>query len=317
MTTVLENEQKKTQTAQLAAAAAASAAACLALGKLFLFWYTGSMVVALSAWDSCMDVFVSLINRKIIRFARQSADSEHPYGHGKAESIAAFGQGSLIAGGALIILVSSVQKLYQAALGKLEPTADSWFAVVFFVATAGVSFTITAWLKHFGNKYRSPALMADSEHYKMDVLANFASAISVACIILTKKPWLDPLLACIFAVYIALGGYKLLKESANELMDRDVPENLKHEALTIIEATSEKIIDVHKFRGRKSGHRYFFDFHVTLPTSLNFTEVHLIVEQIEDNLQAQFDADVVVHADPDILPEAESSIVAISRRVLK
>ena len=313
---VKSSEKTAIQTAQWAATAAAFAATGLAIGKLFLFWFTGSMVVALSAWDSCMDVMVSLINRKIIHFARQSADTEHPYGHGKAESIAAFAQGTLISGGALIIFVSSVQKLYHALQGKPEPTADTWFAVSFFVGASALSLLITMWLKHFGKRFSSPALLADSEHYRMDVVANIASAVSIACVLLTQKVWLDPLLACVFSIYIAFGGYKLLKESANDLMDREVPEEIKTEALSIVEATSSMIIDVHKFRGRRSGHRYFFDFHVTLPTALQFAEVHVIVEKIEDNLQSRFDADVVVHADPDILPEAELSTLALTKRPL-
>jgi len=72
----------KTSGARRAAVYAAWGAGALALCKLILFFMTGSMVVALSAWDSTLDVFVSALNQKVIHFARQSPDSNHPYGHG-------------------------------------------------------------------------------------------------------------------------------------------------------------------------------------------------------------------------------------------
>lgn len=313
--TQAERHALRIRSAQWAASGAAIAALLLAGGKIGLYGLTGSLIVALSAWDSCMDVAISLLNRSIIRFARQNADSEHPYGHGKAESIAALGQGALIAGGAIVILISSVQSLYRAWKGSGEALAAQWPAALFFVGAACLSILITLWLSYFGKRYNSPALMADSEHYRMDVIANLASGVGIAAVILTGKGWLDPLIASLFAVYIAWGGYRLLRTSVDELMDHDLPEDVKKRALDVIAGTSEKVVDVHKFRGRRSGHRYFFDFHVTLPAGMNFADVHSVTERIEDNLLLAFDdADVVVHADPDTLPMSEDLPVAMSRR---
>jgi ferrous-iron efflux pump FieF len=97
--------------AQNAAFFAAISAACLVVGKLGFFFFTGSLVVALSTWDSVMDVIVSLANRQVIQFARIDADHNHPYGHGRAESIAALAQGCIITGGAVAIIISSVKQL--------------------------------------------------------------------------------------------------------------------------------------------------------------------------------------------------------------
>lgn len=285
--------------AQRAASVAALGAGLLALSKLLLFLSTGSMIVGLSAWDSSIDVCVSLINRRIVRFARQSADDDHPYGHGKAESIAALGQGALIFGGALLIFASSARRLFLFFTGhSVEKLDTSWFAVVFFAGAAGLSLAITLWLRHHGRLLRSPALLADSEHYRTDVLTNVGSGLAMGLLIVTQREWLDPVVAGALAGYIGWSGFGLMRDSVQELMDRDVPENIKTRALTLIWKTDARIIDVHNFRGRKSGHRFFFDFHVTLPTALNFADVHAIVDSIEDALMAEFDADVVVHADP-------------------
>jgi|GEM_PF-202503 len=294
-----QTRKPERNTAHRAAAWAALAAACLASSKLALFGLTGSLIVALSAWDSVLDVLVSFINQRIIKFARTGADAEHPYGHGKAESIASLGQGALIIGGSVVILGSSIQKMGAAWRGQTEVLHNSWGAVAFFVVAGFVSLLISASLARAGKRHRSPALLADSEHYRVDVVTNIASAASIAAVLFTRQDWLDPLLACAFSLYIARSGLSLMKTSVDELMDHDVDESVKSAALKLIVEADPRIVDVHKFRGRKSGHRHFFDFHVTLPAQIGFLESHLIVERIEDLLKDAFDADVVVHADPD------------------
>lgn len=301
------------QAAQRAAGGAAIAAAFLAVGKLMLFLFSGSLIIALSAWDSGMDVFISFINRMIVKFSRQSADTNHPYGHGKAESITALGQGALITGGALAILASSSQKLYETGIGKGELIVESWPIVFFFIFASVVSYLITLWLRHFGKLCNSPALLADSAHYRVDVASNLASAASLSAIIFTKNIWLDPLIAGIFSLYIIWSGFRLLRTSVNELMDHEVEDEIRKKILDVISKADDKILDIHNFRSRKSGYCYFFDFHVTLPHGLAFQEVHRIVQAIEESIHQTVHADVVVRADPDSLTAAEPKVVAFHR----
>jgi ferrous-iron efflux pump FieF len=302
--------------ARKAAIFAAAGAALLALCKLVLFFMTGSMVVALSAWDSTLDVFVSSLNQKVIHYARQEPDSNHPYGHGKAESMAALAQGALILGGAGLIMFSSIQKLWESFHGQTQLFEHAWQTAAFFIFAALASTLITKSLKRASLKYNSPALAADSEHYRTDVIANIASALSVAAIAMTGKAWLDPLLAGVFAVNIGWGGYKLLSNSINELLDHDLPLNLKEEVIEVIAKCDQNIIDVHNFRGRRSGHKYFFDLHVTLPSDLDFKTVHEITENVEKQIEEKFDADVVVHADPAELTDDSMRSSAGMRRTL-
>jgi ferrous-iron efflux pump FieF len=294
-----ENNALNSKIAQRAALIAAFCAAVLALGKLILFLLTGSLVVALSAWDSTMDMIVSLVNRKIVKFSRLDADYNHPYGHGRVESIAALGQGCLIIGGAIGIIVSSVRQIYDSYEGSNSVNFQAdWRQVAFFIFAAGVSFFVTKMLKANGNKLNSPALLADSEHYKVDLVTNIASGLAIMVVMTVGNPILDPIIAFAFSLYIIYGAFGLIKTSINELMDHDISEEIKLKAQIKVKETDFRIIDVHRFRGRKSGHKFFFDFHVTLPDSLPFSEVHLIIEKIENALAVEFDGDVIVHADP-------------------
>ncbi|KAB8031063.1 cation diffusion facilitator family transporter [Fluviispira multicolorata] len=285
--------------AQRAALVAAICAAFLAVGKLTLFFMTGSLIVALSAWDSTMDMIVSLVNRKIVKFARLDADHNHPYGHGRAESIAALGQGSLIIGGGIAIAVSSVRQIYDVLNGQTVLINHSdWKQIVFFIFAAFVSLFVTKWLKVNGLKLNSPALIADAEHYKVDFVTNISSTLALFLVAITGYTILDPILALLFSGYIIYGSLGLVKTSINELMDHDIPDDIKLIAIEIVKKTDERILDIHRFRARKSGHKYFFDFHVTLPESLLFNEVHYIIDKIEHVLSSEFEGDVIVHADP-------------------
>ena len=295
-----ERALELTSGAQRAAGRAALAAAALAISKLALFLMSGSMLVALSAWDSALDVLVSSVNRRVISFARAEPDDEHPYGHGKAESMAALAQGALILGGAFMIALSSAQSVWQAWRGASQPPLEyAWELVGFFAFAGALSQVITAGLRRAAKEHHSPALAADAEHYQTDVISNVASAVSIAVISLTELSWLDPLLAVGFALLIARGGLGLVREAVDELLDHELSESEKLEAINLIKGCSPLIIDLHNLLCRRSGHRRFFDFHVTLPSSLSFQEAHDITDAIEAALSERFDADVVVHADPD------------------
>lgn len=299
--------------AQFAAGMAALSALFLAISKLSLYFFSGSLLIALSAWDSTIDIFISFINRKIIQFARQSADEDHPYGHGKAEVIIALGQGALICGGSLFILSSSMQNIYKIFHGEFEAPIETWGTIFFFVAAALLSYGVTYLLKHYGKKYNSPALTADSMHYRGDMISNLGCALSLAFMLIFNKPFLDPLIAATFSLYVGWNGFRLIKTSINDLMDHEVPEAIKQKALLIATKAHDHILDIHNFRSRSSGSNYFFDFHVTLPKELPFQEVHHILQTIEEQLFEEFQTHAVVRADPDSLTQKEPKVIVFSR----
>ncbi len=301
--------------AQRASSVAVVFALLLMVCKLVLFFLTGSLVVALSAWDSAADTIVSFANRRVLKFARQEADVEHPYGHGKAEHLAALAQGSLIVGGAVAIFVSGVDRFVHLAKGVSVPTTELLLSALFFVFAALASFGLTWWLRRAAKKYDSPALFADSEHYRVDVFSNFVSAASLALVSMSNFSWLDPACALLLSTYIAWGGWRLVRTSLADLMDKDVPDDLKQQALDVVLLVSEKIVDIHNFRGRRSGHRIMFDFHLTLPAKLPFEEVHEIVERVEGVVTSRFGGDCIIHPDPDSVPLSERER-PYSRKVL-
>jgi ferrous-iron efflux pump FieF len=298
MTGWAKRSKKAKLKAEDAAFIAASSALLLALTKAGLFFWTGSLVVAVSAWDSCMDFVVSMVNRKTLAFARLVPDAGHPYGHGKAESIAGLGQGALLMGGAVTIAVAALESIWRSSSSPVEITGTIWFTVLFFLAAALASLGITTLLDRYGAIHNSPALKADAEHYRGDVFANLGSAAGLTLVSLTEISWMDPALAALFALKIAHSGYTLMRQSVHELMDHDIGQETKNTVELFARQIVPEIIDLHRFRGRQSGPRLLIDFHVTLPSTLSFSDVHQHVEDLEEALKREFNADVVIHADP-------------------
>jgi ferrous-iron efflux pump FieF len=307
------NEQDS-KLAQRAAMVAAIAAFALALTKFILFFATGSLIIAMSAWDSAMDMVISLVNRKIVQFARLDADDNHPYGHGRIESIASLGQGCLILGGSIAIGFSSVKQIWFSFHHPLAyvPAEGHWGYSLFFLFAMLVSFCISKWLLHYGKKLNSPALLADSQHYSVDLIVNFASAVGMFLVFIFRAPLLDSIIAFFFAFYIMFGAFQLLKTSINELMDHDLSQEIKKNVVKLIHEANPNVIDVHKLRGRKMGHSFIFDCHVTLPHSLSFNQVHEVIESLEDHLEKSYCCDMTIHADPDNVqrPLTEESEIA-------
>lgn len=287
--------KKGTTNAHAAANFAIVVAITLAISKFILFYFSGFMIVALSAWDSTADSVVSSINRYVIKFARQDADEDHPYGHGKAEAIAAFAQGLIITAAAGTILYSSFVKLLRPEEGHTE---FSYYLVWFFLAASALSGLLTFMLSQSAKKFESIALKGDAEHYRTDMLTNFASAIAIWAVYKSGLLWLDPVIASSFSLYVGFSGVKLAYTSAQELMDHDVPSELKQKVVKVIYSSSSHVVDVHRLRGRKSGHRVLLDCHVTLNASLSFKEAHAVIDIIEDRIKEDFNADIVIHADP-------------------
>lgn len=300
--------------ASFGAGVAAVFAGSIALVKLVLYGWTGSYLIALSALDSSIDVGMSLINRKVIRFARQRKDADHPYGHGKAESVAALIQGILILGSSLLVLFSSFRVFFSAASSADEHRVISvvhWQAA-FFIVTGLLSAVLTSYLMRKGKKYNSPALIADAKHYQADFFSNTGTGLSLLFVLHFQVWWLDPLIAACFSIVIAIAGLKLLNASLDDLMDKDLGLEIKRKLVRQVLNLDSRILDVHNLRGRRMGHRYSFDFHITLPTTLSFLEVHEIVEKVEEELEKHFEADAVIHADPDCLGTQHDTLSKLS-----
>lgn len=277
---------------KLATRASVFTAGLLIVTKLIAYLYTDSVAVLASLLDSLMDIGASMLNLAAVHYSLQPPDSEHRFGHGKAESLAGLAQATFIAGSGAFLIVHAVERFYRPA--TLEGVELGIGVMVFAIVA---TLLLIAIQQYVVRKTGSTAIKADSIHYRADVLTN--GAIIVA-LVLTDLGWggSDPLFALGIAGYILYSAWQVGAEAFNDLMDRELPEETRQRIIHLATA-HPRVYGVHDLRTRLSGRTEFIQLHLELDDHLPLMEAHRIADEVEQAiLQALPSADVVIHQDP-------------------
>lgn len=282
------------QTKQKASAFAATSAFILALSKFFVGMLSGSMTVVSSGLDSLLDVFMSAMNFLAIKKADQPADEDHPYGHGKAESIAASIQ-------ALVIIFTGGFIIYKAAQKFFLKETISYSVLDLGVMCLSLSFSlvISTVLRRVGRRSESNALLADALHYTSDLYSNSAAILAIVLAYYTHMVFFDILFAIITGLIIIFSATKILKEGISGLMDSSIPKPLEDEIESVIGAMAFPCVGYHKLRTRFSGNTKYIDFHLLTCRKLHIDEAHELARTIKGRIaERAARVDTTIHIEP-------------------
>ncbi|WPD74304.1 CDF family cation-efflux transporter FieF [Dickeya fangzhongdai] len=268
--------------------------------KVYAWWYTGSVSLLASLVDSLVDIAASLVNLLVVRYSLQPADTEHTFGHGKAESLAALAQSMFISGSALFLLLTGAQHLItpQPLQG---PELGMWITIIALVVT-GLLVTFQRWVIR---KTHSQAVRADMLHYQSDVLMNGAILLSLA---LSWKGvnWADAVFALGIGVYILGSALRMAYEAIQVLLDRALPDEERQEIVNIV-SSWPGVSGAHQLRTRRSGPTRFIQLHLEMADNLPLVESHQIADELEQALLKRFPgSDVIIHQDPvSVVPQEQ------------
>lgn len=286
----MSNSSKKLFAAKLSISTAIS----LSIIKFIVGLMTGSMAVLSSAIDSMLDILMSGINLIAIRHAEQPADESHAYGHGKFETMAALFQSLVIGGSGVWILIESLRRL----LAGSTPDKPGNGVIVLLVSVVA-SWLISRYLVKVAKETDSSALKADSLHFAMDVYTNLALSAGLMAMYFFHLPWLDALLSLMVGFYILFEAFKLARHAMHEVLDAQLPEDLRTKIEKIIKEHGGDTYDCHNLRTRKSGSRKIIDFHLTVCKNLTVEESHRITENLEDDIERELrNSDITIHVEP-------------------
>jgi ferrous-iron efflux pump FieF len=278
---------------RLATYASSTTALALVIAKLVAWLITGSVSLLASLIDSCMDAFASLTTLFAIRLALRPADTEHRFGHGKAESLAALGQSAFI-------LASGLFLIYQAAdrLIYPKPIQDTAIGISVMGFAIVITLALLTLQRHVIRQTGSTAIKADALHYKTDLLTNASVAVALAVYWLSGLDRIDPLFALAIAAYILYSAWQIAAEAVQMLMDRELPE-LDRRRIAALAQQHPKVRGVHDLRTRQSGRSVFIQLHLELNGDLSLEEAHAIADEVHDTIVADFiNAEVLIHQDP-------------------
>lgn len=266
----------------------------LVLAKLAVGLRTGSVSVLSEAAHSATDLLASAIAFISVRFSDHPPDEEHPYGHGKLESVSGFLEALLIMGAALYIVVEAVHKL-RAPAAETPPVGAALLVMAISIA---VNLGVSAYLRKVARETDSQALLADAEHLTTDVLTSVAVLVGLALVHFTGLAWLDPATGLLVACMIARTGWQLTSQSVHTLLDTRLPDEEEARIRAILDG-DPRVLGYHKLRTRKSGSLRLVDLHVQMEDECSLLVAHTTVEELEDAIRRTLgDAIVSIHPEP-------------------
>ena len=268
---------------------------CLIVLKVVVGIITGSLSVLAQAIDSFLDLFAVIITFLAIRVAARPADVDHPYGHGKAENIAAIVQAVLIflVGGSIIY--AAVRRVQTEA--ALEMTEAG-------IGVMAVSIAASIWLSRYllktARREDSMALEANARNIAADVYSAAVVLAGLLVVRLTDITIIDPILAGLVALYIFKVAYDLLRQSFGGLVDVKLPEDEENDIRdAITEHFGGEVVGFHKLRTRKSGSHRHIDLHLVMPKHISIEEAHKMCDHLEEDIEGRWQhTDIVIHVEP-------------------
>jgi len=257
----------------LAATVAASTALLLAIAKGTIALLTGSLAVLAAAVDSLMDVACSGLNAYFLRVAADPPDAEHAYGHDKAEALSGVVQAVIIAMTGVWLVGRGISRLV-----KPEHITNPEAGVAISAASLVVSLALVAYLRREASRTRSLALRADAFHYVTDLATNLVAGLALVGYRALGWRWLDPVASVLIAVYIIWSAIKILRDAAQELLDRGLPREVEDEVKALLHGVAPEVRGYHAFRSRRAGGTSFFEFRMLLDRNTSFQRTHEITE---------------------------------------
>jgi cation diffusion facilitator family transporter len=279
---------------RLASAIALGAAVVLIVAKLWGWMATDSVALLTSAADAVVDALAATATFFGVRFAQHPADSEHRFGHGKGEALAAFAQAILLASTATVLAAQSLWRLvYPQHVTAI--TLGIWIAAG-GLATSSLLAAMQTWVVR---RTGSTAIAADRAHYLMDAVLNGAVLIALALTSVTGWERADPISALMIAGYMIVGARRVAETASRQLLDHELP----HEQRERIKAAAVACVGirgVHDLRTRDAGDRVFVEFHLEVDGHVSVHEGHGMVDAAERAVAGLFakETEVIGHLEP-------------------
>lgn len=259
-----------------------------------------SAAMIADAVHSLSDLLTDFVVLLFVKLSSRPADSDHPYGHGKYETLAtAMVAIALLAAGG-VLLAEGVQKIVAAIHGEqlvMPGKIALWAALVSIAAKEGVYWITIAVAK----RVDSSALRANAWHHRTDALSSVATALGIGCALLFGGKWaiLDPIAAVLVSVFILVAAAKLLYEAVQDLLEKSLPKEVEQEIREIVEADHD-MSELHNLRTRRVGAVYSIEMHLRMRGSTSLYEAHRHSMLLEQRLRERFGQDTLisVHLEP-------------------
>lgn len=266
----------------------------LSLAKLLAGWLGHSYALIADAVESFADVFASFVVWHGLRIAARPADADHPYGHGKAEALAAIFVALFIGLAGIGIAIEAIRLILTP---HHTPAAWTLWVLIGVVVLKETLFRV---VHRAAQETGSNAVSADAWHHRSDAITSLAAAVGISVALLGGPGWerADGFAALFASGIIVVNGFRLALPPLHELMDAEPPELIA--AVRAAATTVAGVVIVEKVLARKSGGRYWVDMHIEVNAEMPVREAHALAHRVKDAIMAALPAvqDVLIHVEP-------------------
>lgn len=267
----------------------------LAALKFFAGFFGHSFALIADGIESTTDALTGVFVYFGLRYAQKPPDSNHPYGHGKAEALTTF----MIVG---FMLVSATVIVYQSIINffTVQELPHLWtiYVMIGIVLWKEISYQ---WVVRRSKVLKSQALRADAWHHRSDAITTIAALVGVSLALLLGGDFVyaDEVAAILAALFIYYNSFKILRPALGEVMDETMFQDLEHQ----IKETAKKVNGIktlEKSRIRKSGLIFHVELHVHVDGDLSVTKGHDIAHELKDKLHDDIGAlgIITIHVEP-------------------
>jgi len=267
----------------------------LACVKILTGILGNSYALIADGMESTLDIFSSFLVWAGLRVASLPPDDTHPYGHGKAETLAAIGVALLLLATALILAIKSVREI-------LTPHhAPEPFTLGVLLLVIAIKEYLFRRVLHKSSEIGSRAMASDAWHHRADAITSLGAFIGISIALIGGPGYecADDYAALLACGVIAMNGIRVLGPALNEAMDT-APDPEIERSIRAVANAIEGVEGIEKCRVRKMGLEFYVDIHVLVDGDLPVRAGHSIAHAVKDGVRSEVRAiaDVLVHVEP-------------------
>ncbi len=284
---------KAGQLMRRAAIASVAVSLFLVVIKTFAYFASHSVAMLASLADSALDLFTASLNLLAIRQALTPADAEHRFGHGKAEPLAGLAQGAFITASALFLVIQAVNRILSP-----EPIEHSVEAMIVMCIAIACAILLILYERRVVARTGSLAVEADQTHYLGDLATNVGVVLALVLSAYLGWTLADPVIAILVAGIMLWSALGVGRQSFNQLMDRELPDEERARIRRIAES-HDAVMNVHDLKTRAAGLSTFIQLHLALDPEMPLAEAHKVSDAVEQAILTAYPgAEVIIHQDP-------------------
>jgi cation diffusion facilitator family transporter len=282
----------------------------LAIVKIVAGVVGNSYALIADGIESTADIVSSLVVWTGLKISSLPPDDDHPYGHGKAESMAGIIVALALLAAAVFIAVQSLREI-------LTPHHQpAWFTLLVLALVIGTKETLFRFVFKVGDELTSTAVKGDAWHHRSDAITSAAAFVGISIALIGGKGYesADDWAALLACAVILFNGYRIFRSALGEIMDAAVPDPVQTE-IRRLSSSMPGVVRIEKCRIRKSGLGLFVELHVEVDGDLTVRRGHEIAHEISNHLKSSALSvqDVAVHIEPalDALAPAQTGSAAV------